>query len=132
MTSHDIHIKNHVQGLWPEECSKNTYPGLRKFACLACSPEQPKYTYTKKDVKIIRICESLLREFYGNGEDVDAMTRPTSAFQQCGAWSDPDTTLVPLSSTDVLLGYKLDKPDPSLIFPESAFATAENFYNEFK
>ena len=93
-TSHDIHIKNYVQGLWPDECSKNEYPGLNKLVCLACSPEQPKYAYEGPDgKKIIRICESLLREFYGN----ENMDQPTDAFEKCGAWSSPDTTLDPVS-----------------------------------
>ena len=97
-TSHDIHIKNHVQGLWPDECAKNEYPGLNKLVCLACSPEQPKYTYESPDgkVKIIRICESLLKQFYGN----ENPNEPTEAFEKCGAWSSPDTTLDPVSLTD--------------------------------
>ena len=128
-TSHDIFIKNHVQGLWPDECSKNDYPGLNKLMCLACNPEQPKFTYTSPDgsVKIVRICESLLREFYGN-ENID---EPTSKFEKCGAWSSPDTTLDPVSLEDPTAGFLLNSPSPELIFPKSQFKNAEEFYNNF-
>ena len=129
-TSHDIHIKNHVQGLWPDECSKNEYPGLTKLMCMACSSEQPKYTYESEDgsVKVIRICESLLKEFYGNG---DATNSPTDAFEKCGAWNSPDTTLDPIDVNDPGKGFSLNSPDASLIFPKSAFTDMEDFYKNF-
>ena len=127
-TSHDIHIKNYVQGLWPDECSKNEYPGLNKLVCFACSPEQPKYTYSGPDgTKVIRICESLLREFYNH----DNLEEPTGAFEKCGAWSSPDTTLDPVSQTDPSKGFVLNTPDAELIFPKSEFKNAKDFYNNF-
>ena len=127
-TSHDIHIKNYVQGLWPDECSKNEYPGLNKLVCLACSPEQPKYAYEGPDgTKIIRICESLLREFYGN----ENMDQPTDAFEKCGAWSSPDTTLDAIDKSDPTQGFVLNSPDAELIFPKSQFKNAEDFFNNF-
>ena len=128
-TSHDIHIKNYVQGLWPDECSKNDYPGLDKLVCLACSPEQPKYTYNSPDgsTKIIRICESLLKDFYG----IKNLNEPTDAFEQCGAWDSPDTTLDPVNHADATKGFVLTTPDSKLIFPKNAYKDAEDFYNNF-
>lgn len=46
-TSHDIFIKSYVlEGLWPDECDKKDFYGLRELACLACHPRQPEYTFT--------------------------------------------------------------------------------------
>ena len=123
-TSHDIAIKNYVQGLWPDECKKNVYPSLDKLVCLACHPEQPKYT--DNDKKIVRVCESLLRQYYGN----DNMDEPTTAFEQCGAWSSPDTTLDPIGPTKAD-GFILNSPDPELIFPKASFNNAREFYYGF-
>ena len=40
-TTHDIFIKNYVQDgeLWPTECARKTYDGLKDLACLACHPK---------------------------------------------------------------------------------------------
>ena len=69
-----------MQGLWPVECSNNVYPGLDKLVCLACHPDQPLYTQVTDEEKgegVIRICDSLLRQFYGN----DDMNSPTEAYE---------------------------------------------------
>lgn len=123
-----------MQELWPVECSKDTYPGLDKFMCLACSPDQPKVTVTK-DLggsigikKYVRICESLLRDFYGN---ID-LTKPTDAFKKCGAWNSPDDVLMPNDTSNKNTSYTLDKSEnPKLIFPNVAYADAEEFFKNF-
>ena len=39
-TSHDIWIKSYVlEGLFPDECDKKSFHGLRELACLACHPK---------------------------------------------------------------------------------------------
>ena len=78
--------------IWPTECSKHTYSGLDKFVCLACSPDQPKYTQFKADgtPHYVRVCESLLRDYYGGD-----LAEPTFKFKECGAWNDPDAHLIP-------------------------------------
>ena len=118
-----------MQGLWPVECSKATYPGLDKFLCLACSPDQPHVTNTVEGEKFIRICDSLLRDVYGN-EDLEA---PTEAFEECGAWNSPDTILTPNAATeDATTFYTLGSSENArLIFPKVEFKNAEEFYNNF-
>ena len=118
-----------MQGLWPVECSKSTYPGLDKFLCLACSPEQPKVTNNVDGRKFVRICESLLRDFYGN-ED---MKSPTEAFEECGAWNSPDTILKPNTNDKATTTfYTVGSSENSrLIFPKVEFKDAEAFYDGF-
>jgi len=66
LPTHDFYIKDLVPNLWPEQCSKDVFPGLEKYLCLPCHPDQPKFTDVKK--KIVRVCESLLREVYGSDD----------------------------------------------------------------
>ena len=112
-------------GLWPDECANNDYPGLDDIMCLACSPEQPKYTDIEN--KIIRICDSLLKLYYGN----DNLNEPTEKFEQCGAWSSPDTTLDPVDTTDESKGFVLNEGSAELIFPANEYPDAQEFYNNF-
>ena len=58
------------------------------------------------------------------------MEEPTDAFEQCGAWSSPDTTLTPRGATKAD-GFTLNSPSPELIFPKSTFKNAKEFYNGF-
>ena len=83
--------------IWPTECSKHTYSGLDKFVCLACSPDQLKYTQFHADGKphYVRVCESLLRDYYGGD-----LAEPTFKFKECGAWNDPDAHLIPENPDD--------------------------------
>ena len=50
-TSHEVYIKKYVQegGLFPNECARKKYEGLRELACLACEPRQPEYTTRDPD-----------------------------------------------------------------------------------
>ena len=75
----------------------------------------------------MRICESLLRDFYGN----ENLGEPTSAFEQCGAWNSPDQKLVPQTNDRLTTSYVLTSDNPKLIFPKSTFANAEEFYNNW-
>ena len=62
---------------------------------MACDPKQPDYVHVEK--KIIRICKSLLTQFYLNIQypdgDVAVLDGPTEAYENCGAWQDPDPIL---------------------------------------
>ena len=98
-------------GKWPKECENDSYPTLEKFICLGCHPDQPKYTDTSK--KIVRVCESLLREYYGN-DNLDERTRK---FKKCGGWSSPDVILKPIDINDQSKGYEVTQDDPVLIVP---------------
>lgn len=112
-------------GLWPTECSKETYPGLDKFMCLACSPEQPKVTDVQK--KIVRICESLLRDVYGNEE----LGEPTEAYEKCGAWNSPDTKFIPITNDRDTTDYIMTSDNARLVFPKAEFKNAEEFFSGF-
>ena len=96
-----MYIKNHVQGLWPDECANSVYNGLDKLVCFACHPDQPKYTDTHQ--KIIRVCESLIRDYYG----VKDLNEPTDAFEECGGWNSGDTVLTPLDENDPTKGFEV-------------------------
>lgn len=91
------------------------------MACLSCSEEQPKFTYIKGDTKVVRVCESVLREIYG--ADLVEGQR-TKHYNECGAWSEPDTIVTKIGTTwkD---GYIMDTADPVLINPFQAYADAE-------
>ena len=39
--SHDVHIKQAIQDLWPGECAGDEYPSLETLACFVCSKDQP-------------------------------------------------------------------------------------------
>lgn len=129
-TSHDVYIKQHTKDLWPAECSADEFLGLKELMCFACHPDQPKYT--DEDKKIIRVCDTLLKQFYGNDspENVN-LNEPTDAFSKCGGWSDPDTILTPVDDTDPTKGFVVSSDDERLIFPNSEFANAEEFYNNW-
>ena len=75
----------------------------------------------------MRICESVLRDIYGQ-EDLD---KPTSAYEQCGAWSSPDEIIMPVDPDDWTKGYTIEQDDPVLIYPEKAYANAEEFFANF-
>ena len=62
---------------------------MNKFKCFVCHPDQP--IYTSEENKVIRVCESLLRDVYGA-----EMNERTTRYEECGAWSSPDTELIPL------------------------------------
>ena len=117
-------IKETVAELWPGDCAGEEYPGQRKLMCLACHPDQPKWTDTENGV--VRICESLLREFYGAKLD-----ERTETFEDCGGWKEPDPVLTPLDPADPTAGYEVAADDPYLVFPKQAFANAEEFYSDF-
>ena len=129
-TSHDIYIKNYNkegEGLWPAECAKVIYPGLEMFTCMSCHPDQPKWTTFDEETgtKIVRVCKSLLREFYGN----DDLSKPTNSkeFKQCGAWNDPDAEVEAVEGSPGT--FEVDVKDPWIIWPAKEFANAEEFYN---
>ena len=66
--THDNYLKELYEDKsnWPAACAGGQYPGSKELACLSCNPDQPKWTYIdeEKDVKIIRVCRSLLFHFY--------------------------------------------------------------------
>ena len=68
---------------------------------MVCDPKQPSWTDAENSV--IRICESMLRTFYMH-DDLDT---PTEAFQQCGAWDDPDPVLEAMYADDDILKTKI-------------------------
>ena len=85
-------------------------------------------TYNKNGIKYVRICESLLRDFYGN-KDLD---KPTDAFEECGAWNSPDEILTPNSNDKATATYTLGTSEnPRLVFPKVEFANAAEFYSNF-
>ncbi len=95
--------------------------------CLACSEDQPKFTYIGKDgLKIVRVCESVLRSIYGAKYD----TR-TEAYQKCGAYTSPDTFANFIDPFDKSKGYKLESDDPELIFPYNEYINANEFFSNF-
>ena len=123
---HDATIKESYAELWPGECQGDYYEGSKHFLCLGCHPEQPKFVDTEQ--KIIRVCESLLRTYYGN-EDLN---KPTDKYEECGAWNDPDPVLTLINEADPSEGYEMDSEDPILIFPKTAYANAEEFFDDFE
>ena len=119
---HDKYIKDHIGGLFPHECSKKDYAGVETLMCLPCDPRQPTYTDTNK--KYIRVCESLLREFYGN----DNLNEKTDKYKECGAWNSPSDILIPIhkKENDPNPSYELGKSEElRLIFPNTAYSNAE-------
>ena len=61
-------------------------------------------------MKIVRVCESVLRSIYGAKFD----TR-TEAYKKCGGFSSPDTYANFIDPFDKSKGYKLEKGDSELI-----------------
>ena len=59
------------------------------------------------------------------------MNSPTEAYEQCGGWDSPDSTLKLNDPTDQSKGYYLSTPDAKLVFPKSAFKNAKEFYNNW-
>ena len=57
------------------------------------------------------------------------MSIPTRAYEDCGAWSDPDPEL---KINDAATGsYEIDTAEPTLVYPHGAFKNAEEFYDGF-
>ena len=109
-----------MAGIWPKECDGDDHSGLHLMACLACSEDQPKFTYIRgEDTKVVRVCESVLREIYG----ADLKQR-TKHYNKCGAWSDPDTIVTKRGDTWAD-GFVMNTPDPVIIMPEKAYEDAE-------
>ena len=121
--THNSYIKSVYSELWPYDCQNDEFPGLDRLMCLACHPEQPKFTDRKK--KVIRVCKSLLEESYGAKLDVR-----TDKFKKCGGWTTPDSELVPVSDNPAD-GYYLSSADPTLVFPNEAFSNAQEFFFDF-
>ena len=72
---------------------------MKDLTCLACHPDQPKWTYydPANDIKVIRICKSVLARYYNDHKGTDPskmnLDKRTDKFEQCGAWNDPDPVL---------------------------------------
>ena len=113
-----------MDGLWPKECASDDHQALHLLACLSCSEDQPKFTDRKKQV--VRVCESVLKDIYGAQD----LTKPTDAYEKCGAWSSPDTIITKIGATweD---GYVMSTPDPVLIYPLTTYKNAEEFFSNF-
>ena len=73
------------------------------------------------------MCESLLKQFYGN----ENLLEPTGHFEKCGGWNSPDTVLEPVDKNDKSKGYVVTSDDARLIFPKSEFKNAEEFYSNW-
>ena len=59
-----------------------------------------------KEQKIVRVCESVLRNIYSAGKDLDiALDKPTDKFEKCGAMSQPDPILTPIDPNDFSKGF---------------------------
>ena len=86
---------------------------------------------------MIRICKSLLREFYNQTEKPDPskhdLEKPTQEYNQCGAWNDPDPILEAILDADGKFDGKFDvvTKKPKLIFPSGEFKNAEEFFADF-
>ncbi len=106
--------------MWPEKCTNNRYSGMNKFKCVVCHPDQPIYTDVEK--KVVRVCESLLRDVYGA-----ELNEKTKRYEECGAWADPDTELVPIDPNS----YLVSTPENYLIFPYEAYNNANEFFENF-
>ena len=132
-SSHDGFIKGYVlEGLWPDKCKYRDYHGLSELSCLACHPRQPDFTDSKN--KVVRICKSLLRQFYFNTKYPDGdgdLDGSTEAFDSCGAWFEPDPILIANDHSDPEKGYTMEIPDPILVFPGGSYANAKEFYADF-
>ena len=117
--THDVYIKDYVLGLWPEECAQKSYDNLNVLACLACSPDQPKYTDQAN--KIVRVCRSVIEGIYGQSD----LTAHSTKFDECGAWQEFDT-IITLKDIDLGWkgGYEINQDDPVLIYPGSEFNNA--------
>lgn len=109
---------------------------------MVCDPEQPLWTKLPEgdDPGIVRICESMLRTFYGS----DDLDKPTYAFNECGAWDDPDpeyTEHVILEDDENYghLGlpvgtviYEEYTKEPELIFPGGEYANATDLFHNWE
>jgi len=102
---------------------------------MPCHPDQGKWSYIDKNadggkgLKIVRVCESLLNKYYSRGWNNQTLSIPTRAYEDCGAWSDPDPEL---KINDAATGsYEIDTAEPTLVYPHGAFKNAEEFYDGF-
>lgn len=123
--SHDSYIKETMDGLWPKECSNDDHEQLDLLSCLSCSAKQP--IYTDRARKVVRVCESVLREIYGQ----DDLKKPTNEYEKCGAWSSPDTIVTPVDPNDWSKGYVLSSDDSVLIYPQNEYKDASEFFANF-
>ena len=92
--------------LWPAECRRFHYEGLKDLTCLACHEDQPKWTYydSEYNIKVVRVCKSVLARWYNDYDGVNPnemkLDEPTKKFQQCGAWKQPDPVLEEIPSPE--------------------------------
>ena len=132
-TSHDEFIEHMIlwdKDKWPPLCKKEfKFQKAKEMYCMICDPEQPSWTVFEgrgnTDVRIVRVCESMLRSFYGH----DNLDEPTDYFQRCGAWNDPDIYYTPVNGKNATDGYEENHPTPEVIFPEGSFADAKAFFD---
>ena len=126
--THDLFLrKTELDGIFPEECIDGEYrfPGLYQLFCLVCDPKQPDYVDATQ--KIIRICESRLKQYYG--ADLDGVTE---AYEDCGGWDDPDPILFATDLKDPTNGFEVLYPDPELVYPKGSYANGKEFYKEWE
>ena len=125
--------------LWPAECRRFHYEGLKDLTCLACHEDQPKWTYydSEYNIKVVRVCKSVLARWYNDYDGVNPnemkLDEPTKKFAQCGAWKQPDPVLEESLSPDGLYDgtYHIASKDRYIVFPEGMYANAEEFYDDF-
>ena len=79
----------------------------------------------------------MLRTFYGS----DDLDKPTYAFNECGAWDDPDPeyTERAITEDDAWMGlpvgtiiYDEYTKEPELIFPGGEFADAKELFGDWE
>ena len=132
-------MANRSVDLWPAECQYNHYEGLGELTCIACHEDQPKWTYYDPEygVKVVRVCKSVLARFYNDYDGTDPekakLDEPTSKFEQCGAWKQPDAVLEEsLSPEGEYDGtFHVIYKDPYIVFPEGTYKNADEFYQDF-
>jgi len=72
-----VQFENLISGLGPGCKNPMMYPAIRYFYCLGCDPDQPKYTYPKGDVQVVRICRDFVDDALWHDET-------KKQYEECG------------------------------------------------
>ena len=96
-----------------------------------CHPRQPDWTYfdPDNDIRVFRMCKSFIQKIYGNNN----LDRPTSRFEKCGGWSDPDPVMEAIYDDDGTFSgeFEMETEEQRTIFPNFEYASARGFFLDF-
>ena len=79
VSAHDQEIGNAYGELLSEQCQRQYNP-LEDYFCYGCNPEQGEYI--NHTSKVIRICESLAENVWG-----ESLDKSTTAYDNCGMYT---------------------------------------------